>query len=420
MTRTIFVEVPIPHKKPFTPYGSFVNRPKLQKAVAASKPQFISFLTNPFMPEPARTLLFYTHAMTGGGAERVWALLASGFARRGFRVILAVDFDAAENLGFVDPDVQIAVLGGNHVASTWRLRALLREQRPDISMSAISVSNLKHFIAALLAGRLRRAIQTYHGYAESEPQLLSRLGYALTPLTTRLFARTITVSEGLRRYIVTQWRASPSLTKRIYNPIRMKADGLPRTVADLMARPPLVIASGRLVDYKNFELLIEAFARVRTPDAHLILMGEGPRRREIESIITAHDLQTRVTLTGYVEDPWPYYDRARCFVLTSRSESFGLVVAEALSRGLAVVSTECDGPREILDEGRYGALVRQNDPAALAQAIDAALTEPGEPGPRIARADDYRIDKAVKAYAEIFDDILSDSSLLPGRTLKPS
>ena len=379
------------------------------------------FLPNELpMPTSKRKVLFYTHALTGGGAERVWAMLASGFARRGFRVVLAVDFMAVENLGFVDPAVEIVVLAGNHLMTTWRLSALMRKLSPDVSMSAISSSNIKHFIASLLAWRLNRAVQTYHGYAESEPQLLSRIGYALTPLTTRLFARTIAVSDGLRAYIVGHWRASPSRTQRIYNPVELRTDNLPGTEAELMARPPIAIASGRLVDYKNFPLLVEAFALVRTPGARLTIMGEGPHRQRIGEAIRAHHLQDRVTLSGYVADPWPAYDSARCFVMASRSESFGLVVAEAMSRGLAIVSTDCEGPREILDHGQFGTIVASNDPAALARAIEAALETPGEPATRIARAAEYNLDKAVDAYSAMIDDIASKMPAATRLQLTPS
>ena len=119
-------------------------------------------------------ILFYTHALTGGGAERVWALLASGFIQRGHDVVFAVDFDSPDNADYLDPAVRLVVLGGNHLTTCWRLTRLLAAEKPDISLSAIGVSNMKHAIAALVCGTRKRAIQSYHGYYESEPQLLSR------------------------------------------------------------------------------------------------------------------------------------------------------------------------------------------------------------------------------------------------------
>ena len=348
-------------------------------------------------------ILFYTHALTGGGAERVWALLASGFAARGHEVIFAVDFESDENAGYLDPSVRLAVLGGNHFQSTARLTRLIGREKPDFTLSAIGVSNVKHAVASLLCGTRKRAVQSYHGYYESEPQLLSRLGYLLTPLLTRFFARSIAVSDGLHDYLLTHWHASARRTVRIYNPVRAGKPEAAPTAGELAARPPLALAVGRLVPYKNFLGLVRAFARVGRPEAQLVILGEGPEHAAIEAEIARLGLAGRARLGGYVAQPWPHYAKARCLALSSDSESFGLVIVEALAHGLPVVSTDSHGPREILDHGRYGTLVPHRDEAALAQALEAALDDAGDPGPRIARADVFSVDVGLDAYQVVFD-----------------
>ena len=152
-------------------------------------------------------------------------------------------------------------------------------------------------------------------------------------------------------------------------------------------------------------MLLRAFARLERPDARLIILGEGPERPRIEAEIAALGLRDRVDLKGYVEAPWDYYARARCFALASDSESFGLVVAEALAFGLPVVTTDCGGPGEILDDGRYGLLVGVGDEAAMTQALAKALDAPGDPGPRIARARNFSVKSALDNYAALFDEI---------------
>src|SRR4051794_8378555 len=131
-------------------------------------------------------IVIYVHALTGGGAERACALLASGLARRGHDVTLVTDFAASQNLSYVDASVRPFALGNNHLPATLRLAAFLRREKPDVSLSAMRVSNLKHTIAAAIAGRLSRAILSSHGYFESEPQLLSRIGFFAVPILTRL------------------------------------------------------------------------------------------------------------------------------------------------------------------------------------------------------------------------------------------
>src|SRR5947209_5338580 len=166
----------------------------------------------PAHPGGSLRLLFYLPSLAGGGAERLLAHLATGLSRRGHEIIFVVDTDSAENAGLLEPGIQQVRLGPNHFANVMRLARLLREEKPDVSMSALSGQNLKHMLAAVLSGRLSRAVQSYHGFFEGEPRLLSRLSYFLTPLSSRLTARTVCVSDALREELVRRFHASPMRT----------------------------------------------------------------------------------------------------------------------------------------------------------------------------------------------------------------
>ena len=357
---------------------------------------------------PPRKLLFYTHALAGGGAERVFATLASGMAARGHDVIFAVDFEAEENKPFLSPEIRVFVLGRNHMQAVRELARLLRQEKPDASLSALSISNLKHTLAAMLTGRLARSILSYHGYWISEPQFLSRVSYALTPILTWLAARTVCVSMGLRSYLIAHFAAAPTRTVMIYNPVVTGPLPPALSVRELLSRPPILLAAGRMAPYKNLPLLIRAFARMNRPDAELLILGEGPERAAIEAEIERLHLGSRVKLLGYIAEPWEIYAQARCFALTSDSEAFGLVVVEALANGLAVVSTNSDGPREILDRGRYGWLVPIGDEKGLAAAFEAALDNPGDPRPRIERAKSFSLEKALTSYEALIEEMLAE------------
>ena len=351
--------------------------------------------------------------MTGGGAERVFAVLASGLAARGHDVILAVDFAANENRRMIDPAVRTITLSESHVVSVIRLAWLLIKERPDVALSALSISNLKLFLAALFTGQLSRTILGYHGYSVSEPQLISRLSYALTPLLTRFAAATVCVSDGLRRYVTSRWFGYAKRIHRIYNPVSTGPDASHVTREDLLARKPQALASGRLVDYKNFPLLVRAFAKVEPKSATLTILGQGPEQPRIQQEIDRLGLGDRVRLAGYAEEPWPYYQQASCFALSSNSESFGLVVVEALANGLPVITTDCDGPHEILEDEKYGRLTPIGDEDALAAAISAAFVEPGDPALRRARAQDFSLDTGLDRYSDLIAQVAA-------RNRKPS
>jgi glycosyltransferase involved in cell wall biosynthesis len=354
-----------------------------------------------------RKILFYTHSLAGGGAERVWAQLARGFAGRGDDVIFVQDFDSQdshsqENAGCLGGSARRALLGRNHLLATWRLARLIAREQPDISVSALSASNLKHALAATIAGRRNRAVLSYHGHFKAEPQLLSRIAYLLTPLLTRLAASTVCVSDALRDYLAAVWRAPPAQTHRIYNPVDLGA-GAGAAALPLDQRPPVVISASRLVAGKNIVGLLRAFARVQPDQARLVLLGEGKERPAIEAEIARLGLGSRVKLEGYAQRPWTHYGEARCFALFSDHETFGLVLAEAMACGLPVVSTDCGGPRELLDGGRCGRLVDVGDIDGFARALTECLARPGDGLIEKARALAFSLDAALDAYDALFD-----------------
>ena len=112
-------------------------------------------------------------------------------------------------------------------------------------------------------------------------------------------------------------------------------------------------------------------------------------------------------MPGYVAEPWGYFARARLCAVSSRSESFSNAVVEALAHGLPVVSTDCGGPGEIISRPEEGVLVPVGDESALAAALAAALASPGDPAPRIARAELFSVDRALDAYERLFEEVIA-------------
>ena len=108
-----------------------------------------------------------------------------------------------------------------------------------------------------------------------------------------------------------------------------------------------------------------------------MILGDGPLRSELEALIIELGLDDVVSLLGYVENPLKYFARADVFVLSSHVEGLPNVLVEAMMCGCTPVSTDCPtGPREVLQDGKYGYLVPQRDPVALAAGIEQALDRP--------------------------------------------
>lgn len=350
-----------------------------------------------------RRLLFYTAALAGGGAERVWAVIASALARAGHDVTFAVDFAADENAGCLDPAIPVVVLGARHHSAVFALARLLWRERFDLLFSAVGGSDLKALLAAALAGGRTRVVTSFHGHFENETGRLGRAKYEWAAQVTGRSAASVCVSGGLLREVVDRWHGRPDRCVHIYNPIRVDGIGTLPDRAALAARDEIVLAVGRLVPEKGFVDLVRAFSRLDRPNARLVILGQGPELESIQTVARRLGITDRVELPGYFPSPWEWYARARCFVLSSKVEAFGNVVVEALGHGVPVVATDCAGPREILSGPEIGTLVPRGELEAMAVAIEAALADPGDPAPRIARAGDFSVDVAARAYGDLID-----------------
>lgn len=353
---------------------------------------------------PNKRLLFYTHGLVGGGAERVWALVAAGLQARGWDVTFGVDFEAGANDALLPPDIKRVVFGRGHGKAVRAIAAYLRRDKPVAAFSAVGASNLKLLLAKTLARWKGAAVLSAHGRYDAEPRFLGRLNYASTIVTSRLAARTIVVSDDLRAYLIRRFRARPDRVTTIHNAIHLPpADNVPSAAA-LAARPDIVLAVGRLVPEKDFATLLAAVAQA-TRQPRLVVLGDGPERGALEALAQSLGIAERVDFRGYLNEPWPAYGEAKMLALSSRTEAFGNVLVEALGHGLPVVATRCGGPEEVLRDGLDGRLVPVGDVAALAKAIDATLAEPGDPLPRRTRAETFSLDRALDQFETLIAEV---------------
>jgi glycosyltransferase involved in cell wall biosynthesis len=151
------------------------------------------------------------------------------------------------------------------------------------------------------------------------------------------------------------------------------------------AAPPVrMIALGRLVEQKAYDVMIEAMA-IASPDLpewELEILGvegvwRGNWRVRIDELIARHGLGDRVRLAGYLDNPYESLRRSHLFLHSARWEAFGNVIVEAMAVGTPVIVADCPGsPKEILDGGRFGKLVPNEDPEAFAAAVVELANDP--------------------------------------------
>lgn len=364
--------------------------------------------------DDSRKIAIFIPSLRGGGAERAMVALANGFAQRGYKVDLVL----ADANGVFRKEVSQAVRivdldAGRMLSSILKLAAYLRSSRPEVLLSAMTHVNL----AAIWA---RRIAKTKTRLVLSERSTLSqalkglgtrRLTAWLMPTLVRLSYpaadAVISVSRGVEEDLLRHVPLPPESLHVVYNPVVDESlDQRANEPVDHVwfegGAPPVIIAVGRLTEAKNFPLLVRAFARVReNRQCRLMILGEGPLRPALEALINELGLERDASLRGFVDNPLPYMRQAGVFVLSSSWEGLPAVLIQAMACGSRVVSTDCpSGPREILEDGRWGALVPVGDEAALARAIELGLDDGALPDGR-ERARFFSEARSVSAYLEI-------------------
>jgi glycosyltransferase involved in cell wall biosynthesis len=192
--------------------------------------------------------------------------------------------------------------------------------------------------------------------------------------------------RGLARDVLRRYRSLDALavlTEEDRRDYAAALDGATKVVQLPNAVPPLAgerarpdskvaVAAGRLNSQKGFDLLVEAWRPVAAahPDWQLRIYGRGLQRAALRRQILDAGLAGEVFLMGATSDLGEALSQGSLFVLSSRFEGFGIVVVEAMSKGMAVVSFDCPrGPGEIIEDGRDGVLVPAGDAGALSRAL---------------------------------------------------
>jgi len=415
---------------------------------------------------PAR-IAFLLDNLTGGGAEKVILNLARGFAGLGHQVdlmvckvegVLSNSIPAGVNLvpmkstspvrGLLcamkaDPagirQLLGAMVNSRKVPKGFKyipaIAQHLKTGRVDVLLSVLPKSNInavlaKHCCKAKTRVIVGAQINFSTQISESCSRGKNRLQHLL-PIIQRCYRRAdavVAASKGVEQDIVQYLGLDPENVTTIYNPIEtLETEALSREALDHpwfeSGAVPVILGVGRFVDQKDFPLLVRAFAKVRQRrNVRLVLLGgdEASRsqcehRRELLGLADQLGVAEDFDMPGFKVNPFPYLKQASVFVLSSRYEGFGNVVAEALLTGCSVVSTDCpSGPAEILHNGEFGRLVPVNDENGLADAICDTLDNPKRKEFLKARGKVFSIEHAVESYSKIFFGPLSTDGV-PGR-----
>lgn len=311
---------------------------------------------------------------------------ARALAARGHVVELLIGYVHAGYVFEPPAGIKTTVLNCPNVRSMfWPLMRYLQGEKPEVIFSAEDHLNTLLLIAAMLVGSKAKIsgssrvtpFDTYSNVPFTKRWVLKHLAWAVMRRADALTC----VSRDMVKQYQQVFVAPPHVC--VYNIVD---DALSRCrLQEPVEHPwlvdksaPVLVAAGRLAPWKGFADLIEAMALLASKrQVRLLILGDGPLRIELQTLIDARGLREVVQLVGYVENPLRYFARADVFVLSSHVEGLPNVLVEAMMCGCTPVATDCPtGPREVLQGGRYGYLVRVGDHVGIADGIERALDLP--------------------------------------------
>ena len=350
-------------------------------------------------------------SLRGGGAERVMVNLARGFSEKGLDVDLVLAKAEGPYLSQVPPEVRVIDLHSSRVlASLPGLVRYLRREQPGALLSTLNHANIVALWAKRLAGVQTRVV-VREANTESVSSVHSQsLRGRIMPFLTRCFYpwadAVIAVSQGVAEDLAKTTRLPIERIRVIYNPV-VTPELLEKAKEPInhpwfaVGEPPVVLSVGRLTRQKDYPTLIRAFVLVhKEQPVRLIILGEGEERPKLEALIQGLGLDGEVSLLGFVDNPYTYMAKAAVFVLSSTWEGLPNALIEAMAVGTPVVSTDCEsGPREILENGKWGKLVPVGNVEALAVAILESLEDNSQRS--VERVAFFRLDEVIKQYAKV-------------------
>ncbi|MFQ4145378.1 glycosyltransferase family 4 protein [Chlorogloeopsis sp. ULAP02] len=358
-------------------------------------------------------------SLTSGGAERVMSIMANYWAAKGWTItLLTLPESSVSPFYNLDSRIQYVPLGiagnssnllaaiSNNLKRIQILRSVIVESKPDIVISFLDITN----VLTLLATQKLRIPLVVDEQVHPAMYPIGKIWELLRQWTYLKADRVVAVTARALNYFSPQIQSHGCV---IPNPA-LSVSNSDSSSTQLLVKPSL-IAIGRLVPQKGFDLLLQAFAKLKDyyPEWTLTILGEGELRPELESLRDRLGLVNRVHLLGTVKNPHDYLKQADIFVMSSRFEGFPNALCEAMACGLPVISTDCpSGPKEIIRDGIDGILVPNLDESALATAMARLMSNEQERKLLAMRAPEvterFSLEKVMGMWEALIEEVIKE------------
>ncbi|MDC0547292.1 glycosyltransferase [Gammaproteobacteria bacterium] len=304
----------------------------------------------------------------GGGAEKVNIILANHFSKTGHSVTMVVLEDIGENVGLLDSQVDLVVLGYTSGRFKWtyffqslfKLTKLFKKKR-GMLISGVFFNNLQCGILKRVSNLKIMVVEhTIRSKNDDKKFILKRLMRPLTKYYLEAADNVVCVSNAIKLDLMRSYDNLNAILTVIHNPCFVEVEDKTISRTDRFHFGFV----GRLVEIKNIFFIIDAFkeALLEESPSYLYIYGEGPLRQQLASYIAEQGLENRIYLVGYHKSLRNIYSNIDCLLLASDYEGFGNVIVEALSFGVPTLSTDdSGGPSELIVHGVTGLIVPRSD-----------------------------------------------------------
>lgn len=358
----------------------------------------------------------------------------------GLHLVVYLDSDSrggaetatATLVGAIDPSMRVTVMGPDAALCAWiashrpgtatevvaparrrNLRALrdhrrvLRRLRPDIFQAALTwmpscVWPL--MVAARIPGLVTVAVE----HSSLAPQ--ARRMRALTRFVAQRLTARVAVSDSTARDVEVALGLERGSVRTIHNGAAPAPAPTRSPTTARAAGSPVVGTIARLEAAKGVDVLIDAIATL--PGVSGVIIGAGPDAEALQRAARERGISDRVEFVGWSDDARAWLPTFDVFVLPSRLEALPMTIVEAMLAGVAVVSTDVGGVRELIDDGVTGLLVPAGDSSALAAAVKELLDDPFRRGVIAAAGEqrarsEFTSDAMARAYEALYAELIT-------------
>jgi len=358
-----------------------------------------------------KKLMFIIPTLDAGGAEKVTINILKEMDRTNYEIKLVVFNSNGPLKKSIPKDIDVVVVTAKRLRyALLGISKLLVKFKPDYIFSTIGHLNLAMiFLKTFLRLKSKLIVREASTPSRYLGQLKKSKAFIYVQLYKKLYPKAdiiVAQCDSMKNDLVEKMGISESKIVRIYNPVNIEEIHKKSEIyypKEYMDDYINIVSVGRLVEAKGFDILIKSFKLLT--DKHkekmrLFIIGEGHLKDSLEELTNDLDLKNSISFLGFVENPYPYIKNADLFVLSSRWEGFPNTVLEALACGQKVVATDCEsGPKEIVGEDKYGLLAEVDNPHSLYKRICEYMSLENR---SVNRAEDFKIEKIVKQYQELF------------------